>query len=231
MVWVLALSIAYLLGTFPSAVLIARANGVDITTFGSGNPGASNVTRALGWRKGVWVFALDAAKGAIAAGAGLWLAGSWLAGSWGAESWLAGSWLAGSWLEGRAAGYLLGAAAVLGHVAPATRRFRGGKGVATGGGVILVMLPVVGVGVIVLWWVVTRLTGTASIGSIVAVVAAGIGMAARGAPAWEFAAAIGLCLLILARHLENVRRIVQRREHTVAAAGWMTESVAGENRP
>lgn len=224
--WVLALPLAYLLGTFPSALLIARANGIDITTVGSGNPGASNVTRALGWRTGIWVFVLDAAKGAIAAGTGLWLAGSGLA-----ESWGAGSWLAGSWLEGRAAGYLLGAAAVLGHVAPATRRFRGGKGVATGGGVILVMLPVVGVGVIVLWWVVTRLTGTASIGSIVAVVAAGIGMAARGAPAWEFAAAIGLCLVILARHLGNMRRIVQRREHTIATTGWMTESVAGENRP
>ncbi|MFT4657382.1 MAG: glycerol-3-phosphate acyltransferase PlsY, partial [Ilumatobacter sp.] len=57
--------LAYLLGTFPSATLIARANGVDIQSVGSGNPGASNVTRALGWRKGVWVYVLDTIKGAI----------------------------------------------------------------------------------------------------------------------------------------------------------------------
>ena len=204
--WALALPLAYLLGTFPSALLIARAHGIDITTFGSGNPGASNVTRALGWRRGVWVFVLDAAKGAIAAGAGLWL-------------------------DGRAGGYLFGAAAVLGHVAPATRRFRGGKGVATGGGVILVMLPVVGATVIVLWWVVTRRTGKAAIGSIVAVVAAGVGMAIRGAPAWEFGVAVGLCLLILSRHLGNVRRILRREEHAAGAAGWAVEAPAGENRP
>ena len=60
----LAVVAAYVLGTFPSAILIARANGVDIATFGSGNPGASNVTRALGWRKGAWVYGLDALKGA-----------------------------------------------------------------------------------------------------------------------------------------------------------------------
>ena len=54
---------SYVLGTFPSAILVAKANGVDISTFGSGNPGASNVTRALGWRKGVWVYVLDALAG------------------------------------------------------------------------------------------------------------------------------------------------------------------------
>ena len=52
------ISIAYVLGMFPSAILIARANGIDISQFGSGNRGASNVTRALGWRKGAWVYAL-----------------------------------------------------------------------------------------------------------------------------------------------------------------------------
>ena len=61
--WVALLPAAYLLGTFPSAALVARANGIDITAVGSGNPGASNVTRALGWRKGVWVFVLDALEG------------------------------------------------------------------------------------------------------------------------------------------------------------------------
>ena len=61
---VLLVVVGYLLGTLPSAIWIASANGIDISTVGSGNPGASNVTRALGWRKGVWVYVLDAAKGA-----------------------------------------------------------------------------------------------------------------------------------------------------------------------
>jgi acyl phosphate:glycerol-3-phosphate acyltransferase len=191
MVW---LPLAYLLGTFPSAHLVARAHGLDITSFGSGNPGASNVTRALGWRTGIWVFVLDAAKGAIAAGVGLMV-------------------------DGRPAGYLLGAAAVLGHVYPVTRRFRGGKGVATGGGVLVVMLPVVGASVMVLWWVVTKVSGTAAVGSIVAVIAAGVGLAVKGAPAWEFAAAIGLCALVLVRHAGNVRRLVRREEPSLRTTG------------
>ena len=69
--WALLLPVAYLLGTFPSAAIVARTSGIDIRTVGSGNPGASNVARVLGWRKGIWVFVLDAAKGAIAAGLGL----------------------------------------------------------------------------------------------------------------------------------------------------------------
>ena len=72
-IWIAMIAVAYALGTFPSAVLVARANGVDITTEGSGNPGASNVARVLGWRRGIWVFVLDAAKGAIPAALGVLL--------------------------------------------------------------------------------------------------------------------------------------------------------------
>jgi acyl phosphate:glycerol-3-phosphate acyltransferase len=85
--------------------------------------------------------------------------------------------------------------------------------------VLLVMLPFVGTAVIVLWWVVTKLTGTAAIGSIVAVCAAAVGMVIRGAPAWEFAAALGLCALILVRHLDNVRRLIRREEPALRSAG------------
>ena len=185
--WALLLPAAYVVGTFPSAELVARANGVDITTYGSGNPGASNVTRALGWRKGVWVFALDAAKGAAAAGLGL---------------------AAG----GRVAAYALGAAAIVGHIAPVTRNFRGGKGVATGGGVLAVIHPIGFAVVTVVWWVLGRVTGKAAVGSIVAVCLVPVGLAIVGAPAWEFAGTLALCLLIVARHAGNVRRLVRREE-------------------
>ena len=126
--------VAYVLGTFPSATLIARANGIDISTFGSGNPGASNVTRALGWRKGIWVYVLDAGKGALAAGLGLAL-------------------------DGRPAAYWCGAAAIVGHMFPVFRKFRGGKGVATGSGVLLVVQPLIAPLAVGLWWLITKLTG------------------------------------------------------------------------
>jgi glycerol-3-phosphate acyltransferase PlsY len=179
--------LAYLLGTFPSAQLVARANGLDITTVGSGNPGASNVARALGWRKGVWVFVLDALKGAVAAGAGLAIGGRPLA-------------------------YVLGAAAILGHVAPVTRRFRGGKGVATGGGVLAVIHPVVFASVVALWLAVSRLTGKASVASILAVGLVPVGMLLSGVAAWELAATGVICLLIVVRHAGNIRRLVARAE-------------------
>jgi glycerol-3-phosphate acyltransferase PlsY len=186
-VWVALLPAAYLLGTFPSALLVARANGVDIAAVGSGNPGASNVTRALGWRKGVWVFVLDALKGAVAAGLGLLV-------------------------DGRPAGYWLGAAAIVGHVFPIIRRVRGGKGVATGGGVMAVLQPLVAVVLMIAWFAVSRLTAKASIASIVVVTLLPVGVAVTGSPGWEVAASIGLCALVMARHLGNMKRLMTRGE-------------------
>jgi glycerol-3-phosphate acyltransferase PlsY len=181
------LAFAYLLGTFPSASLIARANGIDISTFGSGNPGASNVTRALGWRKGAWVYVLDALKGAIAVGLGLGL-------------------------DGRPLAYWCGAVAVIGHMFPVFRRFRGGKGVATASGVLLVLHPVVGPFACVLWWIVSRVTGKAVVGSIAVLALVPIGLALLGRPAWEYLAIAGLSALILAKHWKNFVRLVRREE-------------------
>jgi glycerol-3-phosphate acyltransferase PlsY len=188
--WVLALPIAYLVGTFPSAALVARANGVDIRTVGSGNPGASNVTRVLGWRKGFWVFFLDAAKGALCAGAGLIIGG-------------------------RPAGYALGAAAVVGHVFPVWYRFKGGKGVATGAGAFMVLLPVVSLVLAFVWAAVSKLTKKASLASIAIVVLVPVGVAVVRQSWWEVVATIGLGLLVMARHMGNIKRLVTRREHAL----------------
>ena len=171
--------VAYLLGTFPSATLIARANGIDIRSVGSGNPGASNVTRVLGWKRGIWVFALDAAKGALAAGAGLLVAD-------------------------RPAGYVLGALAVVGHVFPVWERFRGGKGVATGGGVVAL---------VALWFVISKVTGKASVASIVIVALLPVGVAIETRRWWEVLAIIGVCALVMARHAGNIARLARGREH------------------
>ena len=181
----------YIVGTFPSAILVARANGVDIERFGSGNPGASNVTRALGWRKGAWVYALDAAKGALATGVGLAAGGAPLA-------------------------YWCGGAAIVGHMFPVLRRFKGGKGVATGSGVLLIVQPILAPLAVGAWWLITRLTGKAAIGSVVAVVLVPIGLLVQNAPGWEFIAVAALCALIVLRHAGNIARIVRREERSLS---------------
>jgi glycerol-3-phosphate acyltransferase PlsY len=186
-----AVVVAYLLGTFPSAILVARASGVDIETFGSGNPGASNVTRALGWRKGAWVYGLDACKGALAAGLGLAV-------------------------DDRHLAYWCGAAAIVGHMYPVFRRFRGGKGVATGSGVLLVMYPVIAPLGVAVWWVVSKLTGKAALGSVVAVALVPVALVIDGAPAWEFLAVAGICALIVVKHAPNIKRMIRREEHSLS---------------
>ena len=158
---VLALATAaYVIGMFPSATMVARSRGIDITTQGSGNPGASNVSRVLGWKFGVLVFALDAAKGAIAAGA---------------------TWA----IDGRATAYICVAAAALGHMFPVMRRFGsnrfvGGKGVATVGGAMFVLEPIVSSVLLVVWFAVSRLTKKASLASIVIVPLLPLGAALCG---------------------------------------------------
>ena len=181
---------AYLLGTFPSAILVARAAGVDITSVGSGNPGAANITRNLGWKKGVWVFVLDGMKGLLASAVALGL-------------------------DGRQLGYAMGAAAIIGHCYPVTRRFRGGKGVATGGGVFAVLTPVLFPVLVVTWIIVSRVTKKAALASIVTVIGLPVGVALSGRERWEIPAACVLCVLIVVRHTSNIRRMLSRSEHSI----------------
>ena len=136
--------LAWLLGTLPTAVLVARSRGHDILDEGSGNPGASNVGRVLGWRWGIVVLAIDFAKGAVAAGVGLAVAG-------------------------RVGGLVLGAAAVLGHTFPILRK--GGKGVATAGGALTVCYPLISALLAVVWFVIARGLRKSSVASLTITVA------------------------------------------------------------
>ncbi len=182
--------LAYLLGTFPSATMVARTGGHDVLAEGSGNPGASNVVRLMGWRAGLLVMVLDFAKGAVAAGAGLAL-----------------------W--GRGGAWILGVGAVLGHVFPATRRFRGGKGVATAGGALVVLYPLVVVILAVEWLLVARVLKRASVASLVAVVAFPVIVGLWGYPWPEVVALSALALLVVVRHAANLRRLVHGDEPTL----------------
>jgi glycerol-3-phosphate acyltransferase PlsY len=183
----LLVPVAYLLGTFPSASLVARRRGVDVTAEGSGNPGASNTFRLLGWKAGGLVFALDALKGALAAGIGLAV-------------------------DGHRGAYILGVAAILGHMLPVTRKFKGGRGVATGGGVMLVLFPALTVGMTVLWVVLARITHKASIASVTVAIAFPISVALAGHEFGDVAIITVLALLVVGRHLSNLRRLVKGQE-------------------
>jgi glycerol-3-phosphate acyltransferase PlsY len=178
---------AYLLGTFPTAALVARAGGHDILAEGSGNPGASNVARLMGWKAGAVVMLGDFLKGTIAAGVGLAVGGRLLA-------------------------YTLGIAAVLGHMFPVTRRWKGGKGVATASGALVVLFPWIVAGLAVVWFVFARVLKRASIASLVCTVLFVV-LAIVGGYDWiEIAVLAGLAVVIVARHAANVRRLVRGEE-------------------
>lgn len=188
MIWLLLIP-AYFLGTFPSAEMIGRSKGVDITQVGSGNPGASNVARTFGTRWGVLVFVLDGLKGFIPAGVALLLSD-----------------------RPSAAAYGMAVAAVLGHMFPITRRFKGGKGVATMGGACIALQPIIFVVLTLVWVAVRKLSGKASLASLMLTFGFPLGVFLLGGPGWEITAAGGLGVLVLLRHLDNIKRLASGRE-------------------
>jgi glycerol-3-phosphate acyltransferase PlsY len=178
---------AYLLGTFPAAALVARATGHDVMKEGSRNPGASNVYRLAGWKAGLVVVLADIGKGALASGVGVAL-------------------------DGHRGAYILGLAAVLGHMLPVTRRFRGGRGVATAGGVLVVLFPLIALGLAVVWFLIARVLRKASVASLTVTVAFPVLVAATGGTALDIAVTTTLAVLVLARHLPNLRRLLRGQE-------------------
>jgi glycerol-3-phosphate acyltransferase PlsY len=183
----LLVPLAWLLGTFPSAPLVARAHGRDITQEGSGNPGATNVARVLGWKAGAIVLAADFAKGAIAAGVGLIIAG-------------------------HSGALVLGTAAILGHIFPLYRK--GGKGVAVGAGVLTVIYPLLVLGGAVVWVVIARVMHKASLASVVCAVLFPIAVFATDSyeHIWEVVLLGVLAALVVVRHAANIRRMIRHEE-------------------
>lgn len=183
---------SYFFGTFPSALIVAKRGGIDVTAAGSGNPGTSNVVRLLGWKYGAVVFALDMAKGAIAAVIGWQVDGTRVS----------------------IFTYVCVVAAIIGHTYPVTRRFKGGKGVATGGGAMFVLHPAISLVLFTSWFVIRRLTKKSSVASLAISIALPIAIAVDGAEAWEVTALVLMVILIVFRHIGNIQRLRSKQEPT-----------------
>jgi glycerol-3-phosphate acyltransferase PlsY len=190
---VLALVVAYLLGSIPFSYLVARRRGIDVRTVGSGNVGATNVMRTAGRAAGIAAFALDFAKGAAATLFARTVAGG--------DRWPA----------------LAAVVAVLGHMYPVWLRFRGGKGVATGAGAFLPVVPMPTAAALLTFAVVAFLSRYVSVGSILgASTLAVLSFALGPRPvAW---AATAVAALILWKHRANLRRILSGTENRMGRA-------------
>lgn len=190
-----AVIIAYLLGSIDFAVLVSRARGVDIYQVGSGNPGAANVLRQVGRGAATLVVLGDALKGFLAA---------WLGEGLGAS---------------HAVGFAAGLAAVVGHCWPLWHGFRGGKGVATAAGMLLRLAPLVGGALALVYLVAVRLTGISSVGSLSAALLSVPALAVAGRRDWSLVWAAATVVLIFLRHHENIRRLAGGQEGKVFGRG------------
>jgi glycerol-3-phosphate acyltransferase PlsY len=185
----LVMAIAFLLGSFPSGVVVSRLMlGQDIRGAGSGNIGAANAARVGGMKAGVLVGLLDVLKGVVAV-----LIGRALGLDAGGLAWVA-------------------CAAVLGHDFSIVLRFRGGKGVATTFGVMLVLAPVGTLLAALVWVAVLLKTGYSSLASLLALAILPLSLAlTRAAPA-HVLAAFALLLLGMVKHRVNIVRLLSGTE-------------------
>ncbi|MEA4897223.1 glycerol-3-phosphate 1-O-acyltransferase PlsY [Bacillota bacterium Meth-B3] len=179
----------YLIGNFQTGLVVSRMMGTDVRAHGSGGTGATNVMRTLGWLPSALTLAGDMVKGALAAGLGLWLGGVW-----GAR--------------------LGGLCAVLGHNWPALFGFRGGKGIATTGGVILALNPIIALSLIACQAAVLLVTHIMSVASLVS---AGLYVVLTLMLHWGDWWAIGYAALLGAlaffSHRTNIDRLAHKREN------------------
>ncbi len=200
---------AYLLGSIPFGLIIAKAHGKDLRKIGSGNIGATNIARALGTKWAYLCFCLDVLKGLLPTAAAVLICS---APPTTCELFLI---------------LLTGSAAIIGHIFPAYVKFRGGKGVATSFGVALGLWPyytvcaVIALAVWVLFVLVWRYVSLASIAAAVIFPAALVAAIAL-APNWHFAdlwplltAAIAIPVIVIVRHRQNFRRLLDGTESKI----------------
>jgi len=211
-VFPLAIVGAYFLGSIPFGLLIAKAHGKDLRSIGSGNIGATNVSRALGRKWAYFCFALDVLKGLVPMLATLHLARALPDQSQVERAILLWLWLA------------TGCAAIMGHVFPIYVKFKGGKGVATSFGVALGLWPyfTICAAVALMTWLIVVLTWRyVSLASVIAAAVFPLVLivATILIPGWKFGdlwpvviAATAIPVMVIIRHRDNIKRLVAGTE-------------------
>lgn len=193
----LLLVVAYLAGSVPSSHLAGRVAGVDLARRGSGNLGGTNVFRVLGWRYALPVVLVDVGKGFVPA----YFFRFW----------------DGNGVPELALAY--GLCAIAGHVWSVFVRFRGGKGVATSGGVLFALAPVATLVGLLVWAGTVLLTRTASVASLTAATLLPAATWLLDAPAEIVGYTAGLALLVWWTHRENVGRLLRGSELSFGNGG------------
>lgn len=202
--------LSYFIGSISFALVIAKLHGIDLRKIGSGNLGATNLARACGKKWAYICFLLDFLKGLVPSFAAKFFVVQDFADASALAMWLA-----------------VGVAAMLGHIFPFYLKFKGGKGVATGFGVVIGIWPyctIPGVIVFVLWAVIVLIWRYISLGSIVAAIAFPAIMIALTIilKDWHFKVlwplimtVIVLCSLVIFLHRANIKRLIEGTEHKV----------------
>lgn len=180
--------VSFLIGTIPFGVLVARARGVDIMNVGSGNIGATNVWRSIGWGPGLIVFLLDVAKG------------------------LGPAVYTHSTTGSVATAFFVGLCSVFGHSFSPWIGFRGGKGIATGFGVLIGAMPVVAFSAFGVFLVVLAVSRYVSLASLCASVAMVVFSILFGSPISVSVAVGFFAAFIFYRHRANIGRLMRGEE-------------------
>jgi len=195
LVLILVLAAAYLIGSIPFGIFMAKLfGGADVRRSGSGNIGATNVARVVGPLAGILTLLLDAAKGWIAV------------------------WLAARWMHGEALAMVLaGLFAMLGHCFPVWLRFRGGKGVATAAGVFLAFCPSAMLAAFILFLLVVGFWRYVSLASIAAAATLPLLIYLLWAPHFAPPPSVTLVSLVIAtlviyQHRGNISRLARGEE-------------------
>jgi glycerol-3-phosphate acyltransferase PlsY len=197
----LAVALAYLAGSVPSAYIAGKAFGVDLRKHGSGNLGATNVIRVLGAKIGLVVFAFDVAKGAVP----VLLLPQYTVSPW-PRVWIA---------------IACGIAAILGHTRPAFLLFRrGGKGVATAAGVFLALAPVQTLLTLIVFAVVLLTSGYVSMGSLIGASLLPVLIAVTlGYKSPVFAISVLVGVFVFWTHRANIGRLQRGEENRFGKPG------------
>ncbi|TGM80381.1 glycerol-3-phosphate 1-O-acyltransferase PlsY [Leptospira bouyouniensis] len=194
-----AVLFSYLFGGIPVGYILAKqVRGIDVREYGSRNIGATNVGRVIGWKYGFLALLLDALKGAIPV-------------------------ISASYIDSpytlTTTEILLGSVSILGHTFTPFLHFKGGKGVATALGVYMTLVPIVTVCAIVIFFIVYKISGFVSLGSILATLSMPLWYfgSSKVLPSTEYQPVIFFVLvatffLITYSHRENIKRLVSGKE-------------------